>query len=326
VSRVVSRRSTSIASSTRRQFLAGAIALALVTASCPRRVLAQGGGSRTRLILLGTGGGPRVLVPGRAKPATLLVINGAAYVVDCGSGVTQQLVKAGVALTTLRYVFITHHHSDHNLDYGNVMYNAWAAGLRTRIDAYGPPPLKAMTDAYWQLNRFDIETRIADEGRPDLRTLVAAHEFDQAGTVMQNDDVKVSAARVFHPPIAQSYAYRFDAKDRSVVVSGDTGYSQELIALATGADVLVHEVMHLGGVESLLKRVPNAATLRVNLLRHHTSTEDVGRVAAAAGVKTLVLTHFVPADDSTLTDAMWLEGVRKHFAGQVILGQDLLEI
>lgn len=164
MSRVVSRRSTSIASSTRRQFLAGAIALALVTASCPRRVLAQGGGSRTRLILLGTGGGPRVLVPGRAKPATLLVINGAAYVVDCGSGVTQQLVKAGVALTTLRYVFITHHHSDHNLDYGNVMYNAWAAGLRTRIDAYGPPPLKAMTDAYWQLNRFDIETRIADEG------------------------------------------------------------------------------------------------------------------------------------------------------------------
>ena len=137
-----------------------------------------------------------------------------------------------------------------------------------------------MTDAYWQLNRFDIETRIADEGRPDLRTLVAAHEFDQAGTVMQNDDVTVSAARVFHPPIAQSYAYRFNAKDRSIVVSGDTGYSQELITLATGADVLVHEVMHLGGVESLLKRVPNAATLRVNLLRHHTSTEDVGRVAA----------------------------------------------
>jgi ribonuclease BN (tRNA processing enzyme) len=314
-----------MATVTRRGLLSGAAALAL-TATLPRRLLAQRGGARTRLILLGTGGGPRVLVPGRAKPANLLVINGAAYVVDCGSGVAHQYVKAGVPLTALRYVFITHHHSDHNLDYGNLLYNAWATGLRTRVDTYGPPPLKAMTDAYWQLNRFDVETRIADEGRPDLRTLVVAHEHDQAGTVMQNDDVKVTAARVFHPPIAQSYAYRFDAKDRSIVISGDTGYSQALIALATGADVLVHEVMHPGGVESLLKRVPNAATLRVNLLRHHTSTEDVGRVAAAAGVKTLVLTHFVPPDDATLTDAMWLEGVRLHFSGQVILGQDLLEV
>ena len=309
----------------RRGLLTGAAALAL-TGMLPRRLLAQGGGSRTRLILLGTGGGPRVLVPGRAKPANLLVINGAAYVVDCGSGVAQQYVKTGVPLTALRYVFITHQHSDHNLDYGNLLYNAWATGLRTRIDTYGPSPLKAMTDAYWQLNRFDIDTRIADEGRPDLRALVTAHEFDQAGPVMQNDDVKVTAARVFHPPIAQSYAYRFGAKDRSIVISGDTGYSQDLITLATGADVLVHEVMHLGGVESLLKRVPNAATLRVNLLRHHTSTEDVGRVATAAGVKTLVLTHFVPPDDPTLTDEMWLEGVRKHFSGRVLLGQDLLEV
>jgi L-ascorbate metabolism protein UlaG (beta-lactamase superfamily) len=81
---------------------------------------------------------------------------------------------------------------------------------------------------------------------------------------MRNDDVKVTAARVFHPPIAQSYAYRFDTMDRSIVISGDTGYSPDLIKLAKGADVLVHEVMHLGGVENLLKRVPNAAALRVN--------------------------------------------------------------
>jgi len=245
-----SRDGVAMIASTRRQFLSGAAALALTATWCPRRALAQGSGTPTRLILLGTGGG----------------------------------------------------------------------------DAYGPPPLKAMTDAYWQLNRFDIETRIADEGRPDLRALVVAHEFDQGGPVMQNDDVKVTAARVFHPPVTQSYAYRFDAKDRSIVLSGDTGYSQELIALTRGADGLVHEVMHLGGVEHLLKRVPNAATLRVNLVRHHTSTEDVGRVAAAAGVNTVVLTHFVPPDDPTLTDAMWLEGVRKHFSGRVVMGQDLLEL
>src|SRR6266704_527727 len=219
-----------------------------------QKIFGRRGG--TRLVLLGTGGGPRVIPDGRAKPANLVVAAGVPYVVDCGSGVSQQLVRAGVPLDTLRYVFITHHHSDHDLDYGNLIYNAWAWGLRAPVDAWGPPPIKAMTEAYWQLNRFDIETRIADEGRPDLRKLVTAHEFAEPGLVMQNADVKVSAARVRHPPIVHAYAYRFDAADRSIVISGDTAYSPELIALARGADVLVHETMHLGGLESLLKRVP----------------------------------------------------------------------
>ena len=312
---------------TRRWFLFGTTALAFGAASSFRGIaLGQGSGKRTRLILLGTGGGPRVLVPGRAKPANLIVIDGTSYVVDCGSGVAQQFVKAGVALSTLRYVFITHHHSDHNLDYGNLIYAAWASGLKTRVETFGPPPITTMTQKYWELNKFDIETRIADEARPDLRQLVVTREFDQSGLVMQNDDVKVTAARVFHPPIVHSYAYRFDTPDRSIVISGDTGYSPDLIKLAKGADVLVHEVMHPGGVENLLKRVPNATALRVNLVRHHTSTEDVGRVAAAAGVKALVLTHFVPADDPSLTDEMWAEGVRKHYGGPVTMGRDLLEV
>ena len=314
-------------STARRGFLARAGALATMAAlspwSAPR---AQVAGKRTRLILLGTGGGPRIIAPGRSKPANLLVINGVPYVVDCGEGVAHQVVQAGVPLNTLRYVFITHHHSDHDLDYGNLIYDGWAAGLRTPVDTYGPPPTKAMTAAYWELNRFDIETRIADEGRPDLRKLVTAHEFDKPGLIMENGDVKVSAAQVRHPPITQAYAYRFDAHDRSIVLSGDTAFSPELIELARGADVLVHEVMHLGGLENLLKRVPNAASLREHLLASHSVTEDVGKVAAAAGVKTLVLTHLVPSDDSSLTDDMWTEGVRKHFGGQVIVGRDLLEI
>jgi ribonuclease BN (tRNA processing enzyme) len=284
------------------------------------------GPAKTRLVLLGTGGGPRVIPNGRAKSANLIVANGVPYVVDCGSGVSQQLVRAGVPLNTLRYVFITHHHSDHNLDYGNLIHNAWVAGLRAPVDAYGPPPIKAMTEAYWQLNRFDIETRIADEGRPDLRKLVAAHEFAEPGPVMQNADVKVTAARVRHPPVEHAYAYRFDSADRSIVISGDTAYSPELIALAKGADVLVHEAMHPGGLESILKRVPNAATLRQSMLSHHTVTEDVGKVAAAAEVKTLVLSHFVPPDDNSITDDMWAEGARKHYGGAVIVGRDLMEI
>jgi ribonuclease BN (tRNA processing enzyme) len=304
----------------RRNFIGAAALLPLV----PLRAFAQQPG--TRLVLLGTGGGPRVTAKGRAKPATLIVANGVPYVIDCGDGVALQLVRAGIALDALRYVFITHHHSDHNLDYGNLIYDAWAAGLRKPVDAYGPPPLAAITEAYWQLNRFDIETRIADEGRVDLRKLVSAHEFAKDGEVMRNEDVKVTAARVRHPPIAQAYAYRFECPGRSIVISGDTAPSPELVALARGADVLVCEAMHLGGLEALLKKVPNAATLREHLLASHTVTEDVGKMAAEAGVKTLVLSHLVPGDDPSITESMWAEGARKHFGGAIVVGRDLLEI
>jgi ribonuclease BN (tRNA processing enzyme) len=143
---------------------------------------------------------------------------------------------------------------------------------------------------------------------------------------MQNDDVKVTSCRVRHPPITQSYAYRFDAKDRSIVISGDTAYAPELAEFAKSADVLVHEAMYLPAIETLLQRVPNAPKLRAHLLASHTSTEDVGRIAAQAGVKTLVLTHFVPGDDPSITDDQWAEGVRKHFKGNIIVGKDLMEI
>ena len=306
----------------RRRFLLGTAALAAASLS----PLGFAQGPRTRLVLLGTGGGPRVTAKGRAKPATLIVANGVPYVIDCGEGVALQLVRAGVALDKLRYVFITHHHSDHNLDYGNLVYDAWAAGLRTSVEAYGPPPLAAMTETYFQLNRFDIETRIADEGRVDLRRLLTAHEFAKDGQVMRNEDVKVTAARVRHPPIKEAYAYRFDCPDRSIVISGDTAYSPELVALAKGADVLVCEAMHLAGLEALLKKVPNAATLREHLLASHVVTEEVGRIASEAGVKTLVMSHLVPGDDPSITDAMWTEGVRKHYGGTIVVGRDLLEV
>jgi ribonuclease BN (tRNA processing enzyme) len=303
----------------RRQFIAGAAAAAFA----PLHGFAQSG---TRLVLLGTGGGPRVTAKGRAKPATLIVANGIPYVIDCGDGVALQLVRAGIALDALRYVFITHHHSDHNLDYGNLIYDAWAAGLRKPVDAYSPPPLAAMTEAYWQLNRFDIETRIADEGRVDLRKLVTAHEFAKDGQVMRNEDVTVTAARVRHPPIDNAFAYRFDCPGRSIVISGDTAYAPALVELAKGADVLVCEAMHLGGLEALLKKVPNAATLREHLLASHTVTENVGKMASEAGVKTLVLSHLVPGDDPSITEAMWIEGARKHFGGTIVVGRDLLEV
>ena len=254
------------------------------------------------------------------------MINDVPYVVDCGYGVSKQLISAGVALNRVRYVFITHHHSDHNLELGPLFYNAWITGLPVRVDAYGPPGLTAMTRDFFNYLKFDIDTRIDDAGRADPRTLLTPHEFDKPGIVLTNDDVKITSCLVRHPPIKQAYAYRFDAKDRSIVISGDTAYAPELAEFAKGADVLIHEVMYLPGIEALLRRLPNAKRLREHLMAAHTLPEDVGKIAAQAGVKTLVLSHFVPGDDASITDEQWSEGVRKYFKGQIIVGKDLMEI
>ena len=197
----------------RRAFLARA-ALLGGAAWLPCRT--EGQDRKTRLILLGTGGGPRPRKISSAS-AQVIVSNDRAYVIDCGNGVARQLVFAGVPLANLRHVFITHHHSDHNADYGNLIWLAWTAGLRTRVDTWGPPPLKRMTRLFFEMNANDIETRIADEGRSPLVPLVHVHELVKAGPVMQDENLKVTAALVHHPPVVPSFGYRFDAADRSIV-------------------------------------------------------------------------------------------------------------
>src|SRR5881227_3369815 len=309
----------------RRQFLITASTAA--SYSLLSRTVSAQEKKRTRIILLGTKGGPTLATrTSRSNPSTLIVVNDVPYLIDCGYGVSRQLISAGIALNRLRYIFITHHHSDHNLEYGPLLYNAWVTSQPIKIDVYGPTGLAKMTHDFFEYQKFDIDTRIADEGVSDPRRLVTVHEFEAAGTTMENADVKITSCRVRHPPITQSYAYRFDAKDRSIVISGDTAYAPELAGFAKGADVLVHEVMYLPAIEKLIKQNPNATRLREHLLAAHTSTEDVGRIAAQAGVKTLVLTRFVPGDDPSITDEQWSEGVRKNFRGRIIVGKDLMEI
>ena len=303
----------------RRAFLATVIAAAAVH---PRAIVAQG--AATKLILLGTGGGPR---PRRASSgsAQVIVSRNVAYVIDCGDGVARQLVFAGVPLTTLRHIFITHQHSDHTADYGNLIWLAWAAGLSTRVDSWGPPPLDRMTRLFFEMNASDVQTRIANEGRVPLAPLVHVHEQTAGGLVMSDPNVKVTATLVDHPPVVPAFAFRFDAHDRSIVISGDTAPSQNLAKLAAGADVLVHSVMYPPAIDRLVARVPNAAALKASILAHQTSAEDAGRLAQEAGVKTLVLSHFVPPDDPEITEAMWADAARRHFRGAVIVGRDLLE-
>ncbi|HEY7192810.1 MAG TPA: MBL fold metallo-hydrolase [Gemmatimonadales bacterium] len=285
----------------------------------------RGRDGRTRLILLGTGGGPR---PKKENNATsqVIIINDELYVVDCGDGVARQLTLAGLSLDKLRHVFITHHHSDHNADYGNLLLLAWASGLRTRVDTWGPPPIERITRLFFEMSAPDIDVRIADEGRVPLVPLIHTHEFSDPGVILRDENVRVTCALVIHPLVVPAFAYRFDSADRSIVISGDTARSENLVQLARGADVLVHEAMFLPAVDRLVARVPNATTLKRHLLASHTSAEDCGWVAAAAGVRKLVLSHFVPPDDPLVTEQMWIDAARRHFSGEIVAGRDLMEI
>lgn len=305
---------------TRRTFLAGTVAIA-ATPALPRARAPQPA-ARTRLVLLGTGGGPSPKAD-RSAPAQAVVVDDAVYLVDCGNGTPRQYVRGGLRFQDLRAVFITHHHSDHNADVGNLFLLGWTTGLSHPVRAYGPPPLARMTELFLEMQAFDIETRIADEGRPLLAPLIQVQEMAGPGLVHEDERVRVTAVRNVHPPVVDSYAFRFDTADRAIVISGDTNVSDAVVALAKGADVLVHEVLYAPAIDRLLGVDPNARRLRQHIVDSHTTTEDVGRVAAAAGVKRLVLSHFVPGADPTVTEAMWLEGVRKHFRGEIVLGRDL---
>jgi ribonuclease BN (tRNA processing enzyme) len=278
-----------------------------------------------RLVLLGTAGGPTPKAS-RAAPAQALLFKDAAYVVDCGNGVARQLRLAGIALPSIRHVFLTHHHSDHNADYGNLLLLAWASDLTTAVDAWGPPPLKKMTALFLEMNETDIRVRMADEGRPPLAPLVRPHEITAEGAVLREAGLTVTCVRVHHPLVEHALAYRFDSTGRSIVISGDTSPSDNLVRLARNADVLVHEVMYLPAIEKLTQASPDPAALKRHLLASHTPVEEAGRVAAEANVRTLVLSHFVPGEASAVSDSEWLEGAKKHFKGEVILGKDLLEI
>ncbi|MGY3486063.1 ribonuclease BN (tRNA processing enzyme) [Bradyrhizobium sp. USDA 4011] len=286
---------------------------------------AQGAKPRTRIVFLGTKGGPRVGI-GASNPANLVVVNDTPFVIDCGMGVSRQLVNAGVPIPSVKYIFISHHHSDHNLEYGNLFYNAWAAGLSTPIHSFGPKGIEAMTKEYWELNKFDVETRIADEGRPDPRNLLIAKDITDDGVVLKTADVTVTAFRTPHPPIVDNFAYKFETPDGTIVFSSDTAYNPKLAEFARGADVLVHECLYIPAVDRLVAKTRNGATLKKHLLDSHTSTEDVGRIAAAAGVKTLVLSHFVPGDDPDVTDDDWTRDVKTHFKGRIVVAKDLMEL
>src|SRR5690348_306365 len=318
------RKQPRISPSRRRLLQAAGISLAAIATGNTRAVTAASSTKRSLLILLGTGGGPTPKLD-RSAPANAIVVGDDIYVVDCGDGVARQMVKAGLDLGRIRDVFITHQHSDHNADYGNLLLLAWETDLKRPVNTYGPPPLKRMTELFLQMDDYDIRVREADEGRPPLTPLIVPHEITQAGPVMRDTNVKVTAALVEHPLVKPAFAYRFDCPDRSIVFSGDTRPCESLIELARGADILVHEVIDLQAIGAVVKNESQAKRLRQHLLDAHTPMSEVGQVATKAGVKTLVLNHFVPGAPP-IPDQVWYEAVKPHFKGRLVIGRDLMEL
>jgi len=279
--------------------------------------------STTRLVLLGTGGGPTPKAS-RSAPGQAVLVDGQAYLIDAGNGIARQLILAGIEPNSLNTILVTHHHSDHNADLGTVLLLNWGANLDHPVDVYGPPPTTRMLRSFFEMQREDIETRIADEGRPDLRQLVTAHDVTGPGLVCEDSRVRITAALVDHPPFEVALAYRIDTDDRAIVISGDTAPCQALIDLAKGADILVHEVLYEPALDWIVAR-SSGSNLWQHLVNSHTSVYDVGRIAEAAGVPTLVLSHFVPGDDR-VPEEVWTAEASKGFSGTVIAGRDLMAL
>ena len=326
----------------RRSLLAGLAAAPLVTAvpegaaqtAAPRWTPQQTQAALkdakgTKLVLLGTAAGP---VPGRSREMTshVMLSSGAAYVLDCGMGVTDNYARTGIPFAALKSIFITHHHADHNIEYGPLLIVGWIQGMKNGVQVYGPPPLKQMTEDFMRAYKQTVDFWAEDFHMTPL-TQVKVQEVAAAGPVMQDDNVKVSAIVVEHPPVKPALGYRFDFKDRSIAFSGDTAPLEAVAKMAKGADVLVHETMYVPAVEKYIKgqiakgRPVKFEAFMAHMKADHTPSEDVGRIAQEAGVKTLVLSHLTPAIDS-ISDETWREPAAKYFKGEIIVGKDLMVI
>lgn len=304
------------------------VALGLVTATvaagqqpAPRP---QG---NTRIVLLGTGN--PAADPDRSGPATAIVVNDTPYLVDFGPGVIRRakaaVIERGITAlepTNLRVAFVTHLHSDHTVGYPDLILSPWTLGRRVPIDVYGPTGLAAMTSHLLEAYRIDIETRTNADGNqhdfPDGHK-VNAHEI-RAGVVYKDANVTVTAFPTKHA--MESYGYRFDTPDRSIVISGDTNPTQATIDACHGCDVLIHEVNTL---ESLSKR---DARFQAFAAKYHTSTEQLAELAGKARPGLLVLYHHsitlrpgIAAGAST-PDQLFRE-MSARYAGHFAIGRDL---
>lgn len=265
-----------------------------------------------RVILLGTGTpNPE---PRHSGPAVAIVSGDNVYVVDAGPGVVRRAVEAGIRMEQLTRVFVTHLHSDHTIGLPDFVFTPAVTGRKGPLDVYGPPGIRAMVKGILRAWREDIDIRLHGlEPAVKEAYVVRTHEI-KPGEIVRDSGATVTAIPVPHGSWKHAYGFRFDIAGKSIVVSGDTTFSERLIEAAKGCDTLVHEFYSQKGWES---RSPEWRRYHAAF---HTSAPDVGKLAARVQPKKLVLYHQLPMGQSP---EQLLSEVREHFQGEVIYGKDL---
>lgn len=298
--------------------------------------------SPPRLVLLGTGGGPNVREK-RSQPSNLLVVNGTVYMIDVGVGALSRLASAGYQPVEVDQLFITHHHIDHDGGLADLMAFSCIMGRRKPVTVTGPYGTDDMVGAARAYLKVPLRTFTEQRITPgcDPESTFAAKTVSVPGKVFSDVNVTVYAAENTHysqfpsdsNKADKSFSYRFDTAQGSIVFSGDTGPSAAVTALAKGADILVIEVINeeatmtaILNTSKLLSGKPEQVkALREHMAREHLSPEEIGKMAAAAGFKMVVLTHSVPGLDDEVTAASYVKGIDTYFHGPVYAGRDLDE-
>jgi ribonuclease BN (tRNA processing enzyme) len=329
-----------IAAINRRELLGG-LAAVLAVGTAPRLMAATPG---MRVLLLGTQGGPNFNAL-RAETASLVIIGDQLHLVDCGYGALAGLIRADRNYRDVAHVFLTHLHDDHTADLASLMGHQWTGGRVAPTDIYGPDGTRRLVEGALQFNRVNEEIRLVDEARSArMAALFHAHEIkatsapviayrDAALAVSAVENThytKESRQRMQH----RSLALRFDGLGRGVVFSGDTNYSENLVRLARGADVLVCEAMHVASTRASFDlRVAagayadNPEGIWQHIIAAHTPLDVAGRMAREAGVRTLVLNHIIPGGwNPEIGDEIYRREAAREFAGEIIVGHDLMEI
>jgi ribonuclease BN (tRNA processing enzyme) len=333
---------------TRRTVLTGALGLAAL--GLTSRALGQPPAAGrpapppgTRLVMLGTRGGPGVSVD-RGETASAVVVDGVPYLVDCGYGTMRALVAAGIGYQPVSTVFLTHLHDDHTADLAAMLAHQWTGSKPTPTHVYGPYATERTVKGAIEFFRANVEIRTIDEGRTAKpEDMFFGHDADignEPTRVFADDRVIVTAATNTHFPerfVARmqhrSVGFRFETSTRTICFSGDTAYSENIVRLARGVDVFVCEVMDHRMYENNLARAREAAAAGnpESVARHvaetHVTPAGAGRMAREAGVKTVVLNHQLRGQAAQgFTISSFIDGVRAEFDGQVIVGEDQLVI